>query len=413
MKDLHISRMKLAGIVLLTVLLTTAVFFWTGEIIGQEDRQVISFDTKSVDPKNIERFKQVWTQITDNYIDEVDNNKMLEGAISGMVESLGDPYSGYLTPKMMAAMMEEIEGVYYGIGVSLTMDKDGLLTVVEPFKDSPAAEAGVMVDDKIVEVDGQDVTQIKDDQAIVAMVRGPEGTQVKIKFYRQAEHRFVDMEITRKRIVVRNLTDAMLDAETGYIHIKSFEGEVSQFFTETMDVMLRAGAKGLVIDLRDNPGGMVREAAKIADKLLPKGIITYTIDRHGNRYEYDSDENQTRVPIVVLVNQRSASASEIVAGAVRDYQRGKLVGVKTFGKGIVQRLSPVTDDAGLNLTTGRYYLPSDVCIHNVGIEPDVQIEPLAEYANKPVSYIPRDKDVQLQKALEILKAEIEKTGTQQ
>lgn len=404
---MYISKSKMAGVLILTVLLTATLCFWSHELIDQKNAQwEISFVPGSIEKDNIARFKQVWAGVYDDYIDEVDKDKMLEGAIAGIVASLGDPYSGYLTPKMMEAMIEEIEGTYYGIGVSLTMGKDGLLMVVEPFKDSPAEKAGVMVEDKIVEVDGQDVTQIKDSDAIVAMVRGPEGTKVKIKFYRQSIHDFVVLDIERQKITIKNMTDEMIDSETGYMRIKSFEGNVSQFFAEGIDSMISAGMKGLIIDLRDNPGGMVNEAVKMADKLLPKGIVAYTIDRQGNRHDYISDEKMIDIPIVILINGHSASASEILAGAVKDYFRGKLVGTKTFGKGIVQRLSPIYGNAGLNITTAKYYLPSDICIHNIGIEPDIAIEPEADFKGYPASWIPRDKDVQLQKALEILKAEM-------
>ncbi|HHW30717.1 MAG TPA: S41 family peptidase [Clostridiaceae bacterium] len=364
----------------------------------------IYFDSDSVDINNIKRFNEVRNILKKEYYKDIDENVLLEGAIAGMANSLGDPYTVYLTKDQMKAFREKSDGSYVGIGVSVIEDKDGLLTVVEPFEGSPALEAGVQKGDKIINVDGVDVTSIRDDDVIIGMIRGKEGTICKITMLRPSEGRAIDFEIPRKRIKIANIKSEMLADNIGYIKIIMFDSEIASYFQQHLYGLLKQGMKGLIIDLRDNPGGSYDQVVKIADILLPEGLIVYTEDRNNNRVEEKSDKLNLQMPIAVLINNNSASASEILAGALKDHKKGVLVGTKTFGKGLVQAVLPLTGGAGIKVTVSRYFTPSGVCIQDVGIEPDVEVLLPKEYSNLPVSQVPRGEDTQLETAIQILKA---------
>ena len=366
----------------------------------------ISFDPGSVSIQNIEKYNQVRRILEKNYYQDVDENTLLEGAIAGMADSLKDPYTVYFSKEQMKAFMEEMEGSYVGIGISITLDKDGLVTVVEPFENSPAKASGVMKGDKILKVDDKDVTGLRDEEMVVNMIRGKEGTKVRITFFRPSEGRSIDLEMVRKTIKIENMKADMLPGKIGYIRIIKFDAQIADFFNATLNKLLAAGMKGLIIDVRDDPGGRYDQVVAIADRLLPKGIIVYTEDKYKKRDVQYSDDRELNLPMAVLVNGNSASASEILAGAIKDFKKGVLVGTKTFGKGLVQVDFPLNDGSGLKVTVARYFTPSGVCIHGVGIQPDVEIQVLDKYKNTPVSQIPRDEDVQLSKAVEILNEKI-------
>ena len=385
-----------------------ATFFVLNSAYNAQNRYIISFDAETVDYENVVKFNQVRNILKNDYYQNVDENKLLEGAINGLAESLEDPYTVYFNKDQMQSFLEKSQGSYVGIGVTVNVDDRGLLTVIEPYEGSPAQQAGMKQGDKIVKVDGTDVTSMKDENMIISMIKGKENTKVNITVYRPDEDRYLQFEIKRKRIKASNIKSEILDDNIGYIKIVMFDSEIASYFKNDLNSMLRKGIEGLIIDLRDNPGGSYEQVVEIADSLLAEGTIVYTEDRDGNKeYKY-SDKKMVDIPLVILINGNSASASEILAGAVKDHNRGKLVGTNTFGKGLVQELKLLKDGSGLKVTISKYFTPSGVCIHGTGIKPDIKVDVFEEYRNLPVSQIPRDRDIQLQSAVEALLGEIDK-----
>jgi carboxyl-terminal processing protease len=366
----------------------------------------VSFDKNEVDKGSVEKFGQIKGILKNTYYDKVDENKLLEGAISGMTDSLKDPYTVYFTKEQMSSFSERTEGEYVGIGMNVMMDNDGILTIVEAFEGSPAKKAGLTKGDKIVKVDGKDVTSIKDENLIIKMIKGKENTSVKISIYRPSEEKSMDLDIIRKKIKVSNIKWEILEGNIGYIRILMFDNDAYSYFSKGLSELIDKGIKGLIIDLRDDPGGDYEQVVEIADSLLPKGLIVYTEDKNKKRDEKLSDDRQFTRPMAVLVNGNSASACEVLSGAIKDHNKGKLIGTKTFGKGLVQQVYGFKDGSGLKVTVSRYFTPSGKCIQGIGIEPDIKVEPLEEYKDYPVSHIPREKDVQFKKAVEYIKGQI-------
>jgi carboxyl-terminal processing protease len=401
----------IVGIICL-VLATSVISFLVSAFVFSawnklNPKHQLFFDPRTVSIENVRKFNQVRSILKENYYEEVDENVLLEGAIAGMANSLGDPYTVYFNKDQMEMFMEKSDGSYVGIGVSITMDSSGLLTIVEPFENSPAKEAGMLQGDKIIKVDGKDVTGIRDENLIISMIRGPENTEVKITVYRPSEGKYVDFEIVRKRIKILNIKSEVVQDKIGYVKIIVFDSEIARYFKESVNQLLAQGAEGLIIDLRDNPGGSYDQVVEIADALLPEGLIVYTEDREKNRKEKYSDAKELNIPIAVLVNGNSASASEILAGALKDHKKGILIGTKTFGKGLVQEVVPLEDGSGLKVTVAKYFTPSGVCIQDIGIKPDLEVQVPEKYKNFPVSQIPKDEDIQLQTAVEVLRAKLQ------
>ena len=392
-----------ATAVILSICATTMVFY---SINSNSTRYMISFDPEEVLYENVNKFNEVRQILKEDYYQEVDENKLVEGAVSGLAESLKDPYTVYFNKDQMKSFMEKSEGSYVGIGVTVNTDINGLLTIIEPFEDSPAQKAGMQKGDKIVKVGDTDVTDVRDENMIISMIKGTENTKVKITVYRPDEDKYLQFEVVRKRIKASNIKSEIIDGNIGYIKLVMFDSEIADYFKSDLDKMLKKGIKGLIIDLRDNPGGSYEQVVKIADSLLPEGMIVYTEDRDGKKQVKLSNKSALDLPIVILTNGNSASASEILAGAVKDNARGTLVGTNTFGKGLVQELRMLADGSGIKVTISRYFTPSGVCIHGVGIKPDIEIDVLDEYKDIPVSQIPRNKDIQLQSAIEAVKGKM-------
>lgn len=366
----------------------------------------ISFDADTVNYENVIKFNQVRKILKEDYYLDVDDNKLIEGAVGGLADSLQDPYTVYFDKNQMKSFLEKSEGSYVGIGVTVNVDENGILTVIEPSDNSPAQLAGMKQGDKIVKVDETDVTELRDESMIISMIKGKENTNVKVTVYRPTEDKYLQFDIVRKRIKASNIKSEILENDIGYIRLVMFDSEIARYFRNDLSKMINSGIKGLIIDVRDNPGGSYEQVVEIADSLLPDGIIVYTEDRDGKKQVKKSNSANIGLPLSILTNGNSASASEILAGAVKDHNRGTLVGTKTFGKGLVQELKLLEDGSGLKVTISRYFTPSGVCIHGSGISPDIEIEVMNEYKNIPVSQIPRNKDVQLQSAIESVKGKI-------
>ncbi len=402
------SIQQVAAIVAVTLIVAVsaaAIVFYS--VHTEQNRYEIILDAETVDYENVVKFNRVMGILKKDFYQKVDVNKMLEGAIYGLAESLGDPYTVYFDKKQMEAFLEKSKGSYVGIGVTVNVDDDGLLTVIEPAKGSPAMEAGILQGDKIVKVDGKDVTSVSDENMIISMIKGKENTRVNITVYRPSEDRYVQFNIKRKRIRASNIKSEILSGNIGYIKIAMFDSEIARYFRNDLSNMLKNGIEGLIIDLRDNPGGSFEQVVEIADSLLPAGTIVYTEDRDGRKEYRYSDKAYVDLPLAILINSNSASASEILAGSVRDHGRGILVGTRTFGKGLVQELKLLGDGSGLKVTISRYFTPSGTCIHGTGIEPDIEVGVFDDYRVHPVSHIPRSRDNQLRTAVKALLGEIE------
>ena len=328
---------------------------------------------------SVQKLQQVWDYLSTDFYEPVDGDRMIEYAAAGMAASLGDAYTMYYTKAEMKAFSERSAGIYYGIGVYVAPGDNGRLRVTGVFDGSPAEEAGVLVDDEIMSVDGVDVSEIADSDKVVALIKGEAGASVLIGFYRPSEGRVVELSVERREIKTDNIFSRLIYTDAGmpvgYIQIVMFDGSASEYFNRHLDTLLKSDIAALVIDLRDNAGGDFNETVKIADRLIGEGVIVYTEDRAGHREYRNSDADALNLPIRVLINAGSASASEILAGAIKDSGAGRLVGTVTFGKGLVQNVIELKDGAGLKYTRSRYFTPSGVCIQGTGIEPDIRIEP--------------------------------------
>lgn len=331
------------------------------------------------------------------YKDDVETKDMINGMYEGIVASLEDPYSVYYTTEELQKLMEQTEGIYFGIGAQIHADiNTGLSTIVGVFENTPAEAVGLRDGDIIYKVDDKSMEGL-DASEVVSYIKGAEGTTVHLTIYREGEKDYLEFDVTREKIENPTVNYEMLDNKIGYLQITEFDDITLDQFTEAMAVLQGQEMKGLILDLRSNPGGNLNTVTDIARQLLPEGLIVYTEDKEGNRTEFSCDgTKEFKLPLVVLVNQYSASASEILAGAIKDYGIGELVGKQTFGKGIVQRVLSLSDGTALKLTVSTYFTPNGNNIHGIGIEPDVECEFDGErYANE-------DYDTQLEKAKEII-----------
>lgn len=330
-----------------------------------------------INDNTVEKLETLEDVIEEYYYrdEDIDIDAMIEGMYAGVVDSLGDPYSVYYTEEEWKEMITETEGIYYGIGAYVSLDTTtGFAKISGIIANTPAEEAGLRENDVIYLVDGE-TTQGYELSEVVAMIKGEEGTTVHLTIYREGEPDYLEMDVTRRKIESPTVNYAMYDNGVGYIQITEFDEVTSDQFAEALAFIKSHDAKGLILDLRSNPGGSLPVVVDIARSILPKGLIVYTEDKYGDRDEYNCDgKNELQIPLVVLVNGNSASASEILAGAIKDYHKGTLIGTTTFGKGIVQRILPLTDGTALKLTISSYYTPNGNNIHGIGIEPDIVCE---------------------------------------
>lgn len=338
------------------------------------------------------------------YLEEYDEDAMIDGMLAGMLAAVGDPYTGYYDAESYTKLMETNEGIYCGIGVVVQQNVEtGEILVVNPYNDCPGAEAGMRPGDLIYKVAGVDVVGM-DINEVVAMIRGEEGTTVEISVLHEGDKALTDLGVERRQIETHTVEHKVLEDNIGYIQVTQFDEITTQQFVEGMDALADCGVEGIIVDLRDNPGGSLTTVIDMLDTVLPKGIYTYLVDKDGNRQNYKGKSDvKYDYPMVVLVNENSASASELFTGAVKDYGKATVVGTTTFGKGIVQQVFPLKDGTGMKVTMAKYYTPNGVCIHKTGVEPDVVVE--LDEGEYP-SQIEYEEDEQLQKAVEILKEQL-------
>ena len=316
----------------------------------------------------------------------------------------GDKYTVYYTADEYAKIQESSNGAYYGIGVVVRKNDDGTILVVEPYDGAPGKEAGMRKNDVIVTVNGESVAD-QDLNSVVAKIKGDEGTTVNIGIRRDGSDDIAELTVTRRKVEIKTVAYEMLDDSVGLITISEFDKVTAQQFKEAYAQLETLGMKGLVIDIRSNPGGLLNVVVDMLDEILPDGLIVYTEDKYGNRQEYNgSNPDVIDVPLAVLVNGESASASEIFAGAVQDYGAGTIIGTQTFGKGIVQTIRRMSDGSAIKYTMAKYFTPKGQDIHGHGVTPDI-VEELSDEFNNLTEY-DASKDNQLQKAIEVIKGDI-------
>ncbi len=364
-----------------------------GNFGGEEETE-----TSVVNDDVLEKMEAI-EQVVDRYFykEDVDRAAMEEGIYDGMMSSLGDPYSTYYSEEELKDIMDQTEGIYYGIGAYISLDTTtGLGQISGVIAGTPAEAANLREGDLIYKVDDV-VAEDMELTEIVSMIKGEEGTTVHLTLIREGENDYLEVDIERKKVESPTVNYEVYDNGMGYIQITEFDEITIDQFTEALAVCKGSDIKGLILDLRSNPGGNLSAVVEIARQLLPEGLIVYTEDRDGNRTEYTCDgKNQIDIPMVVLINGNSASASEILAGAIKDYEIGTLVGTTSYGKGIVQRIISLEDGSAVKLTVSSYFTPNGNNIHGIGIEPDVVCEFDSE------SYYEKDIDNQLEEAKRVL-----------
>lgn len=330
--------------------------------------------------------------INDNFAGEVDNVKLIQGAIRGMVESLGDPYSEYLTPEELKEFQTETKGSFGGIGIVIT-SRDNFATVVSVIDDFPAARAGMMPGDRIVEIDGKDVRNLSISE-IASLLRGAVGTKVSVGV--QREGKMLNFVMTREIITINPVVFSILEKDIGYIRISEFNENTAVNVKKALDFFEKNNVRGIILDLRNNPGGILQQAVKVAECFVPEGPIVKVVFKSGRTIVYNSESGPLPFKLVVLVNGGSASASEIVAGAIKDRKSGILIGEKTFGKATVQQIVDLGPLGGIKITVGKYVTPGGVDINKSGISPDIEVK-------QAMGVDGGQHDLQLERALEILR----------
>ncbi len=341
--------------------------------------------------------------LENHYVGNIQTDQLEEGIYKGFVAAVGDPYTNYFTKEEFSQFKEKTSGTYAGIGVMMQIDQaDKLITAVQVFENSPAEKAGLLPKDKIIQAAGVDLGADNFDEA-PKIIKGPVGTPVKITVFRPSENRTIELEIIRENVIYPTVNHRMVTSDIGYIQIREFDEVTYKQFMDALTALKTKKPKGIIIDVRDNLGGLLSTVAEITDELLPEGMIVYTKDKKGQVQKLESGPGQIDIPITLLINENSASASEVLAGALKDRNRGKLVGTTTYGKGVVQTILPIPDGSGVKITTSKYYTPNDICIDGVGIQPDYEVELPVELLFKPK--LEDEEDLQLQKAIEVIKKE--------
>jgi carboxyl-terminal processing protease len=306
------------------------------------------------------------------YFDDVDDDTAADSIYKAYLAAYGDKYTVYYTPEEYKSMMESTTGTFYGIGAVCQQSDEGGVLIVEPYEDAPAYKAGVRKGDRVIAVDGKDVTDMEL-SAAVAIIKGDKGTQVTLTIVRGTET--MEFTITRDAVNVQTVSYQMEEDSIGYIAISQFDDVTTSQFANALSDLKSQGMKGLIVDIRSNPGGVLSVVVDIVDSIVPKGLIVYTEDANGNRKEYNgTNSSEIEVPMAVLVDENSASASEIFAGVIQDYGKAKIIGTQTFGKGIVQTIQPLTDGSAIKYTIAKYYTAKGQDIHGHGVTPDIVVE---------------------------------------
>ena len=352
------------------------------------------------DSSHVQKIEYLEKMIDQEYLGEVDNAEMAEGIYAGLVYGLGDVYSRYYTADEYAQETASTDGAYAGIGVSIQKNKNGGVQIAECYEGGPGAEAGLQTGDVITAINDTDVTDMELSD-VVSLIRENKDNTIVLTVFRENEEKSREISVDVTDVELPSVFGEMLDKKTGYIQITQFTGVTPQQYKDMFAELKDKGMERLVIDLRDNPGGLLTSVCDILREILPEGLIVYTEDKYGNREEETCDgKHQLDMSLAVLVNENSASASEIFAGAVQDHEVGTIVGTTTYGKGVVQELRQLSDGSAVKLTVSNYYTPNGNSINKVGIKPDVEVKLASELLNK--DEITHEEDNQLQKALNVI-----------
>lgn len=403
-----VSRKKYILTIIVVVLVTAFLSLTLGNVLMVEvgQRVVLSeeaYKKMSEVYKKYEKQENLMEIAKHNFLYEADETKMLEGALEGTLKALGDPYTQYYSKEKFDALMQDTQGTYKGIGVYITASDDNKILVISPIEDTPAEKAGLKTGDIILRVNGKEYTAEQMDEAVSVMKTGP-GSSVVLTIQRDKEDGskdISDVTVNREEIKIKTIKSSMLKDSIGYIRITSFDMQTADDFKTAYNELIKGGMDKLVIDLRYNPGGIIDATVAISDIFMDEGVITYTKTKAGKVEYFKADAKSEKLPIVLLINEGSASASEIMAGAMKDTSRATLIGTKTFGKGIVQSVQKFgSDGEGFKMTVSEYFTPSGINIHGIGIEPDIEIKLSEDAPGYGFEFY--DTDNQLQKAVEVL-----------
>lgn len=399
--------MKKLGKVLLAFILIIGVGF-TGFTVGKNTGSG-SIGTSQADQEHILQMNQMKNLISENYLFDFEDKSLYDGSLKGMFANLGDPYTQYYTKDEFDKLLESINGKYAGIGVVVQASKEGYIKAIQIFENTPAKKAGIKPGDYIIEVN--DVAYSADQmEEAVANIKGEPGTSVKLKILRTKEDEAteeIELEVKRANVTVETVQSKMVEVDgkdVGYLQLKQFEDVSYDEFIKHLEKLEEENAQGIILDLRNNPGGALDVCLKIADTFLDEGVIVSTVDKNGKEIVEESDAKMDDIPLVVLINENSASASEILSGALKDRNRAQIVGVTSFGKGIVQKIFPLDNGAGAKITVSEYFTPNKTKIHKVGVEPTTKIESKTDAADINIDNL--NSDIQYIGALELLLKEI-------
>jgi len=403
-KKLHVLLLCVFLVIItaMTTFFVTTIFqVETGDKVVVSQTTIDDYQTTMDQYREIEELKNY---IKTNYYLEVSDEELIEGMKKGIFDVLEDPYSVFMNEEEFQDYMESSSGEYPGIGIYLAPNEDNEIEIVSPIEDTPADRAGLLAKDLIIGVNGDTVNADVMDEAI-ATIKGEPGTPVTLTIYRPSKKEKFDVEIVREWIDIKVVKSRMLEDQIGYLRLTMFDESSAAEFEKGLKALIAEGAKGVIVDLRQNPGGYLSQCVEIADMLLGDALIVYTESRNGDDEEYFSDPEKYDTQLVILVDGGSASASEILTGALKDHEAATIVGTTTFGKGVVQIVKPYNENTGFKLTTSQYFTPDGMNIHGIGIEPDVVIEMDEAYYELES---PTDADDnQLQKALEIMKTKLQ------
>lgn len=383
--------------------------FWKGAAVGgaavviaMAGRfvSIYGVDTVLTNREYAEKLRTLEKIIDTNYLEEKDKDALAEGMYAGLLYGLNDPYSCYYTAEEYEKQNTETEGSYVGIGVAMQKNPDGGVKIAECYEGGSAYAAGIKVNDIISSIDGKDITDWEMED-VADYIKNREADAVSLTVHRENVEEALDISVKIADVELPSVYGEMLDKKTGYIEITEFKGVTFEQYKETFERLKEQGMERLVIDLRDNPGGLLTSVCDVLGWILPEGLIVYTEDKYGNKMEETCDgKHPLDMPLAVLVNEGSASASEIFAGAVQDYEVGTIVGTTTFGKGVVQALYPMSDGSAVKLTVSKYYTPKGKNIRGEGISPDIKVKLNPELFNQ--TELTREEDNQLQTAVQSL-----------
>ena len=367
------------------VLIMIGMFFAGAVVMGAVCAGIMHAPTASF--KSDDKMAEIKSYIDAYYLNDYKEQDLIDGAYEGYVAGLGDPYSSYMTKEAYDSWMASATGNYSGVGITFSENEDGAFEVLEVNPGSPADKAGVVPQDLLLSVDGKTYT---DSEVMASAIRGKKGTEVTLMIYHDGKEK--EIKLVRDKIILNSVTWEMLDDETGYIKISSFLENTGEDFDKALKSVEAKNAKGLILDLRNNGGGLVDQCVEVADEFLDEGVVCYVEDKNGKTETYDAADGKTNIPTVVLINESSASASEILAGALKD-NGFDIVGTKSFGKGVIQTTLTMNDGSALKLTIMQYLSPDKHVIHEKGIKPTVKVKDKED----------TEEDEQLEKAEDLLK----------